>query len=143
MEFDKSRVFTALNADELKIGSKIYVALDLLSLQKFVRDEIEECKFTLEEIKGPEYQNRFVTDTSKYGRNTYTLAYLIKEPEEKKLKWQDLKIGDIIKSKHTGITYLITAMYNKEEINVDKHIYATDFWIHDDDISRDFEKEDC
>lgn len=33
MEFDKSRVFTALNADEIKVGSKGYFADNLRSLR--------------------------------------------------------------------------------------------------------------
>jgi len=34
MEFDKSKVYTTLNADELKIGSKVIVADDLGTLKQ-------------------------------------------------------------------------------------------------------------
>lgn len=33
MDFDKSKVYTALNADELKLGSKVIVADDLKTLK--------------------------------------------------------------------------------------------------------------
>lgn len=37
MEFDESRVYTTLNADELKIGSTIIVADNLMELKHRVK----------------------------------------------------------------------------------------------------------
>ena len=39
MEFDKSRVYTALNADELKVGCKVIIADDIASLCVCVKNE--------------------------------------------------------------------------------------------------------
>ncbi len=36
MEFDKSRVYTSVNADELKVGSKVIVGDNLLELKECV-----------------------------------------------------------------------------------------------------------
>lgn len=36
MEFDKSKVFTALNADELKVGSKVICAFSIVDLKRRV-----------------------------------------------------------------------------------------------------------
>lgn len=52
MEFDKSKVYTALNADELKVGSKIIFADDLSSLQSRVIDASSVWIGTLESIWG-------------------------------------------------------------------------------------------
>ena len=40
MKFDKSRVYTALNADELKVGSKVIVADSVRALKNAVKDPI-------------------------------------------------------------------------------------------------------
>ena len=57
MEFDKSRVYTALNADELKIGSKCVFADDLRELRRLV--SIEDTSQVLIAIKGESYKYRF------------------------------------------------------------------------------------
>lgn len=140
MEFDKSKVYTALNADELKVGSKIIAAKNLHALRDLL---CENNPFTLVDIRSENYQDRFVstyTDfTGEKHEITTTLAYLVEPPEEKKLKWQDLKVGDIIKCKSTGIKYLVTAIDSRELTS--SHIFISDFWVHDSAISFDFELE--
>ncbi len=80
MEFDKSKVYTALNADEVKVGSKGFFADCIDTLKAFVTngDDFD----VLEEI-GPEYDSeRF---KQKNGA-TYLLFYLVEEPEEEKYR---------------------------------------------------------
>jgi len=101
MEFDKSRVFTALNADELKVGSKIICADDIHKLKD--RVELEEDITTLYEVHTDDYMCRFQTKD----KADYILAYLVEPPEEKKLKVSDLKLGDIVRQKSGNTEYLI------------------------------------
>ena len=96
MEFDESKVYTALNADKLKIGSEVIVADSLMRLKSFVDGDCEAKK--LVDIRNESTLYRFhvrENDDSTY-ESVYALAYLVSEPEENKLKWTDLKIGDII-----------------------------------------------
>lgn len=107
MEFDINRVYTAVNADEVKAGSKVICANTIKDLKrKVAENEITEIKG----IKDDCYENRFSAwfDDDLLG---YALAYLISEPEEKKLKCTDLKIGDVIRSKKLPfIKHLITGI---------------------------------
>jgi len=112
MEFDKNKVYTALNADELKVGSKIIVADNIKALKGYVK--ANGTIDTLERINNETCASRFFN-----GKSSYSLAYLISEPEEKKLKWTDLKIGDVIRSP-SMIEYMITGIdrSNKEDTNI-------------------------
>ena len=76
MEFQKERVFTALNADELKVGSKVFAANSIDMLKRKVHDEndIYEVKKILEEG----YERRFQLDHD----GTYPFVYLISESEK-------------------------------------------------------------
>ena len=84
MEFDKSRGYTGLNADELKPGSKVIFADSMGTLKRYVANGnfIE----TLTAVLNKEEVRRFQSDTT-----AYNLAYLVEEPQY--LKWTDLKIG--------------------------------------------------
>ena len=44
MQFDKSKVYTALNAEELKIGSKVLLADDITELKRLVKENIATTK---------------------------------------------------------------------------------------------------
>lgn len=55
--------------------------------------------------------------------------YLISEPEEKKLKWTDLKLGDVIKQKYSTISYLVTGI--DSEGGSGSHILVGKTWIED------------
>lgn len=74
MKFDKARVYTALNADELKVGSKVICGNTLMELKKNVHyaEDIKHLKRINDEFK--EY--RFYC-----GADSYSLAYLIEPPE--------------------------------------------------------------
>lgn len=85
MEFDKSRVYTAVNADELKIGSKCVFADDLRELRRLV--SIEDTSQVLIAIKGESYKYRFEQAKADcMGDTLFALAYLIEPPAEPKHK---------------------------------------------------------
>ena len=136
MKFDKSRVYTALNADELKIGSKVIVANNIDSLKCKVQCTIlNECDiFKVKNILDESNERRFQLTCE----GTYPFAYLISEPEEKKLKWTDLKIGDVIRHKISGVEYLITGFDKRQ--NKERHIGFADEWVSDNDLERNWEK---
>ena len=75
MEFLKERVFTALNADELKIGSQVICANDLESLKCKVLAEEDVIK--LKRVFDESHERRFQTEF----RGAWPLVYLISEPE--------------------------------------------------------------
>ncbi|AIW90581.1 hypothetical protein JO41_12745 [Treponema sp. OMZ 838] len=97
MEFDKSRVYTALNADELKIGSECFFADTIFHLRKEVTTWF--ISSTLERIESDDFTARFVDE----GGNRYIYAYLIEPPAEPKYKpfESNKKVLEAIK-KHGG-----------------------------------------
>lgn len=103
MEFDNSKVYTALDADDLKIGSNVIVADDLAHLRVFVHDNVT-C--ILEKVLNEENAARFVANEGE----AYSLAYLVSEPKEKKLELTDLKVGDVVRHKESGVEYVITGI---------------------------------
>lgn len=129
MEFDKSRVYTALNADELKIGSKVIFADDLATLKNHVSEGDNDDIETLVDIR-PDWNGcRFEGEGS-----TWALAYLVSEPEEKELKWTDLKVGDVVRHKEQKhITYMVTGVDGKETTS--HHIYFANTWISDNGLT--------
>ncbi|MGP1595245.1 MAG: hypothetical protein ACTTH8_08385 [Treponema sp.] len=84
MEFDKSRVYTAVNADELMVGSKCIFADSLATLKYCVETENPRIRI-LEEIEKENYTDRFIWNDT---HNCYhmNLAYLIEPPAEPKYK---------------------------------------------------------
>jgi hypothetical protein len=79
MEFDKSKVYTALNAEELEVGSEVILANYLESL----KDQVEANSWPsyvlrLDGVMGTSFTSRF-----KSGNKQYNLAYLISKPEPK------------------------------------------------------------
>lgn len=80
MKFDKSRIYTAVNADELKIGSKCMFADSLGELRSYV-----ECDCTEGVLKGIEDEHeeeRFKSEQD----SLWHLAYLIEPPANPKYK---------------------------------------------------------
>lgn len=121
MEFDVSRVYTAVNANELKVGSKVIVADNLADLKAKVEQDTKPA--TLLGIEPDDRLYRFLTI---YPRNA--LAYLVSDPEV--LKWTDLKVGDIITDGQ------LTAMVTGIDSDSDTHIYAGDYWYTDNEIEK-------
>ena len=78
MEFDKSRVYTAVNADELPIGSKCVFADTIQGLK--------ERKY-IDTLIGIADEKRVCRFASEHGSDwKYALAYLIEPPAEPKYK---------------------------------------------------------
>lgn len=123
MEFDNSKVYTALNADELEIGSKVTVANDLAHLKVFVRDDFI-C--TLEKVLDEESTCRFVANKGA----PYSLAYLVSKPDKKKLEWTDLKVGDVIITKDGKNIRMVTGIDNT---GCGRHICTT-YWLLDKEL---------
>lgn len=99
MEFDKSRVYTAVNADELKIGSRCLFADTVRGLRRKVEEEGDANRVeTFYRLHNNGADNLFV------GNNyVYCYAYLIEPPAEPKYKpFKDIdKAMEAIK-KHGG-----------------------------------------
>ena len=74
MIFDKNKVYTMLNADEVKAGSKGYFAEKLKDLRAIVSEEGDLR--ALVDVLGEEYERRFDE-----GGNIWNLFYLVEEPE--------------------------------------------------------------
>lgn len=78
MEFLTERCYTALNADELKPGSKVICANYLESLKTQVEaNSYPLYVVELSQIMGTSSTNRFKVDNK-----TFNLAYLVSEPDE-------------------------------------------------------------
>ena len=73
MKFDKNRVFTPVNANELKIGSKVFVADSMHALKIDV--EYEANTTILEGVHDDSYEKRFIT----HDQDDRILAYLVEE----------------------------------------------------------------
>ena len=84
MEFDKSRVYTALNADELKVGSKVIVADSLQGLKDRVNKSASDEDYIsrIGSILPETAIHRFKT----LWGGEYPLAYLISPPKEPEYK---------------------------------------------------------
>ena len=82
MKFEKYKVYTSLDADDLKVGSKVIVADSMYVLRKSV-EETEETNETYKEnvvtliaVNDCSTPNRF-----KSSHSNWNLAYLISEPQ--------------------------------------------------------------
>ena len=112
MEFDKGKVYTALNADELLVGSKCIFADTICILREQVqRKNYEDCIFLLRRIRGDDSTYRFDN-----GERWFSFVYLIEPPAEPKYKpfsSEEKAIGIIeqhecwIKSKMTQNCFLV------------------------------------
>ena len=80
MEFDKSKVYTALNAGELKVGSKCIFADTVKGLKCRIDDGRAMAILTC--IGDESSVSRFVAN----GATLFNLAYLIEPPAEPKYK---------------------------------------------------------
>ena len=75
MEFDESKVYTLVNADKVKLGSKGYFADSLKELKIAVEQEHSDNYGEVTEIDDDSYINRF-----KIGNYLFGLFYLVYRP---------------------------------------------------------------
>ena len=100
MEFDKSRVYTALNADELEVGSKVIVADSIANLYANVK--VGKCIRTLKGVLPESVKDRFeIILLTNDEFDSWNLAYLISEPNS--IRCADLKIGDVVSDGFTDL----------------------------------------
>lgn len=79
MTFDKSKVYTALNAEELEVGSEVIVAYDVNSLKYQVEaNSWSTYAKKLDEVLGPDHIHRFKLPDGR----AYNLAYLVRKVDE-------------------------------------------------------------
>lgn len=135
MEFDESKVYTALNADKLKIGSEVIVADSLWHLKSFVKDDCKTKKLVDIRNDSTLYRFHVLENDNVHYNNDYALAYLVSEPEEKKLKWTDLEVGDVIR-KGTLKSMVITIDTNHDCLHVLSCISTSPelTWLGDKDL---------
>ncbi|EMB19563.1 hypothetical protein [Treponema denticola] len=80
MEFDKSKVYTAVNADELQIGSRCIFADTVRGLRRKVEEDTD-CVETFYRLHNDGGDDLFVGNDC-----AYCYAYLIEPPAEPKYK---------------------------------------------------------
>lgn len=91
MKFDMNKVYTALNATQVKIGSKVYAAPNVEDLKKAVKSNMTADLRVVVEIKNESYAHRFVTETSdKSAKLSYPLCYVVEEPAEGRCTYGEL-----------------------------------------------------
>lgn len=133
MTFEDKFVFTALNAEELKIGSRVYVANEIGTLRDYVNGEVHIA--TVSNIRNDSYEHRIIVRfDSDLNTSPWAFAYLVSPPEEKKLKWTDLKIGDVIHKKHEPhLNHMVIGMDMREDAAT--HILINETWIFDSELA--------
>lgn len=137
MKFDINKVYTCVNADKIKIGSKIAVANSLEDLKYIVVNNETDYIGKLTEILSGHRLHRFKTDTVHRldSDSTWALAYLIKEPES--LIWTDINVGDVLVK--DNVEYLVLS---KNYNDVVRHIFVAEVgYITDSDLSNYTKKE--
>lgn len=132
MEFDKSKVYTTVNADELEEGDKVLLANDLEGLKNQVKDNVAPT--TLVSIAFEDKHFRFKGHENAW----YALAYLIFSPPKPKYKpFSDSKTAMRTIAKHggwiifDGVYHLIKGLdvgcSSKNEVFVDDDWYSAEY----------------
>lgn len=139
MEFDKSRVYTALNADEIKIGSNVIVASNIGDLKGRValyNEGNDRFVTVITSIQDERYADRFVigTVTDKYVSTNWPFAYLVSEPDA--IRCADLNIGDVVTD---GISELM--VLGVDRVNDEVFLPRLE-WVSDADLTRYYKKVD-
>ena len=131
MEFDKSKVYTTVNADELEEGDKVLLANDLEGLKNQVKDNVAPT--TLVSIAFEDKHFRFKSTADLW----YALAYLVFSPPKPKYKpFSDTETAYKTISAHGGWIKTVTGEYlmitgidigvrTNKAIFVKRHWYST------------------
>ena len=113
MKFDKTRLYTACNADEVKVGSRGFFADSISELKRKISEGEEPL--TLVKICGEEAATRFSVSPV----SSYILFYLVEEPKEKTYQpyynTDEIPGGALLKIvvSSDGTRLLITAVEDK------------------------------
>ena len=140
MEFDKSKVYTAVNADKLNVGSQCIFADTLGALSAKVQSEKYKDFITiLKRIYNDGFYNRFDT-----GDDLFCFAYFIEsslKPMYKQFESVEKameaikKHGGWVKDGGTGCTFLVLGYGKHKE---DFSIYINSEWVPLEDLFIDF-----
>lgn len=128
MDFKKDNVYSAVNADTLKPGTKAIFAENMEQLKRFVEGEIGID--TLDCVLDEGHALRFVSTETK---RPYALAYAVYDG----LKWTDLKVGDVI-TNGRYVSMITNIDYYAED---HMHVCAGAHWLGDD-VVKDYRKVD-
>ena len=121
MDFKKDNVYSAVNADTLKPGTKAIFAENMEQLKRFVEKGIGID--TLDCVLDEGHALRFMSTETK---KPYALAYAVYDS----LKWTDLKVGDVI-TNGKYVSMITNIDYSNED---NLHVYAGAYWITNDDL---------
>lgn len=120
MKFDKARVYTALNADELEIGSICFLADTIAQLRERVESENDEYKCKIDHIFSERETYRFCDKSALQ----FLYAYLIELPRKPNYRpFKNVAEAMTAIKEHGGWvndkmfhSYLVTA-YDKKQTN--------------------------
>lgn len=124
MDFDVKRVYSAVNADEVKVGSRAILADAMETLKVRVLRDVQPG--IIDDIRNESSVNRFHCNSV-----AYNLAYIISEPEEKKLKWTDLKLGDVVRKIDGSKEALVVMIDKKDTVH---HVNLGGWWKTDEQL---------
>ena len=140
MEFDKVRAFTAMNADELKVGSKCIFADTVKALRKKVQaDDAAQYVKPFIRLHDNGYDVQFLADCY-----LYNYAYLVEPPAGAKYRpFESIdkamgaikKHGGWVRDEGTGCTFLVLGYGKHKE---DFSIYINSEWVPLEDLFIDF-----
>lgn len=91
MELDESRIYTAVNANEVKSGCVGYFADTLSCLRKAVEQEDREAYGEIKDIGVDSDLCRFYIK----GRRCYNLFYLVEEPKKEEFRSYNRSYNDV------------------------------------------------
>ena len=143
MEFDKTRVYTAVNAEDLKFGSKCVFANTIQDLKDSVQAGLISTLIDMLDESVPE---RFIGSDG-YVEITYSLAYLIEPPnDQKELEYKPFESvdkameaikahGGWVKCGGSGREFLVTGCGTNKE---DYAVYITSDWISLEELFKDY-----
>lgn len=134
MEFDKSRVYTAVNADELPIGSICIFANTLGGLRTYVECDCAKC--TLKVVADEHEEARFGNEQDLF----WCLAYLIEPPAEPKYEpFESVEEAMKAIKAHGGwIKYKVSASYSLVIAYGNGSVYINEKCIYMQDLFDDY-----
>lgn len=85
MLFKENKIYSAVNADEVKVGSIGFFATNMKDLQKAVEGEYASAYYEVKEICDTDKERRFTAKAVPSGSvETFPFFYLVEDPKPKK-----------------------------------------------------------